>query len=99
MGKYFGAVVTANGQKMLAEAIAEKRVITFTALKTSTNTIPSGTTPATLTTLPNIRVVVLCLFILHRHMILVQPKTPPKFSIYHVRAIYIRDSITPRPIS
>lgn len=55
MGKYFGAVVTANGQKMFAEAIAEKRVITFTAVKTSTYTIPSGTNPATLTTLPNIK--------------------------------------------
>lgn len=55
MGKYFGAVVTANGQKMFAEALAEKRTITFTAVKTSSYKIPDSVNLATLTSLQSIK--------------------------------------------
>lgn len=55
MGKYFGAVVTAKGQEMFAQALAEKRTITFTAVKTSSYKIPDSVNLATLTKLQSIK--------------------------------------------
>ena len=43
MGVYKAAVVTQNGQNMIAQALAENRAILFTSAKTSSYAYPLGT--------------------------------------------------------
>lgn len=54
MGKYYGAVVTQTGQTLIAQAIAEEQVFTFTNVRTSSHVYPAGTNLALLTVLDDI---------------------------------------------
>lgn len=54
MGQYNTAIVTQQGQQILAEAVGAQQVITFTSVKTSSHSYPSETDLTTLTGLQDI---------------------------------------------
>lgn len=55
MGTYNSAVITTAGQSLLARAIADNLPFYFTSAKTTEYVVPSGTSAASLTELPNIK--------------------------------------------
>lgn len=55
MGTYNSAVITTAGQSLLARAIADSLPFYFTSAKTTEYIVPSGTSAASLTELPNIK--------------------------------------------
>lgn len=55
MGAYNSAVITTAGQSLLARAIADNLPFYFTSAKTTEYVVPSGTSAASLTELPNIK--------------------------------------------
>lgn len=54
MGKYNGAVITAAGQNLIAQAIAESKTVTFTTAQASSHVYPSSTDFEALTALTDI---------------------------------------------
>jgi hypothetical protein len=54
MGKYNGAVITAAGQNLIAQAIAESKTVTFTTAHASSHVDPSSTDFETLTALTDV---------------------------------------------
>lgn len=54
MGKYNGAVITAAGQNLIAQAIAESKAVTFTTAQVSSHVYPSSTDFEALTALTDI---------------------------------------------
>lgn len=54
MGKYNGAVLTTAGQQVISSAIAGSQTVQWTAIKTSSAVIPSGTNLEALTSLSDI---------------------------------------------
>lgn len=55
MGTYNSAVITTAGQSLLARAIADNLPFYFTSAKTTEYVVPTGTSAASLTELPNIK--------------------------------------------
>lgn len=55
MGAYNSAVITTAGQSLLARAIADNLPFYFTSAKTTEYVVPTGTSAASLTELPNIK--------------------------------------------
>ena len=54
MGKYNGAVITAAGQNLIAQAIAESKTVTFTTAQASSHVYPSSTDFEALTALTDV---------------------------------------------
>lgn len=54
MGKYNGAVITAAGQNLIAQAIAESKTVTFTTAQASSHVYPSTTNFEALTVLTDV---------------------------------------------
>lgn len=54
MGAYKAAVVTAGGQNLIAQALADNKALEFTSAKTSSHIYPSGTNIAGLTELQDV---------------------------------------------
>ncbi|NBH72214.1 hypothetical protein D3Z51_09305, partial [Clostridiaceae bacterium] len=54
MGAYKSAVVTAGGQNLIAQALADNKALEFTSAKTSSHIYPSGTNIAGLTGLQDV---------------------------------------------
>lgn len=54
MGKYNGAVITAAGQNLIAQAIAESKTVTFTTAQASSHLYPSSTDFEALTALTDV---------------------------------------------
>lgn len=55
MGTYNSAVITTAGQSLLARTLADSLPFYFTSAKTTEYVVPSGTSAASLTELPNIK--------------------------------------------
>lgn len=55
MGKYNGVVITAAGQNLIAQAIAQAQTVTFTTAQVSTHVYPAGTNLEALTSLDDVQ--------------------------------------------